>query len=148
MESQISPRASLVKLAEVVTVTVLTTVLGAAVTVNEQVAVLDGTLKSVVGTVVALETEEVGDEADAGTVNVVPVTESASELPVKLATTVGTLTPDGVEETETVLTADTELVAVAVAATEVVELAKGAVEAAVAAVAVKSSTAETLRPLP
>lgn len=144
--SQSSPLGSRVKLALVVTVTVLVTVDGAAVTVNEHVAVLDATVRSVVGELV-VDVVDIGDEADAGTVTVVPVRESATELPVVEATTVGTETPDSEEERERVVTADIDELRAVVA--EVVTADTDEVAEVVAvAPAVKSSTAETLRPLP
>jgi hypothetical protein len=155
------PRGSRVKAPLVVTVTVLTTVDGAAVTVKLHVAVLLGTVSRVVGAFCwrldaeAMDAESAeGEEADWGTVSVVPVTESATEEPVAEATTVGTETPEGVELTDTVLTAVDEAATedavftvvevTAVAETAVAEL----VAVAEPAPAEKSSTAETLRPFP
>lgn len=135
--SQSNPLGSRVKLALVVTVTVLVTVDGAAVTVNEHVAVLDATVNSVVG-VLVVDVVEVGDDAETGTVRVVPETESATELPVVEATTVGTETPESEEERERVVTAEAV----------VLEKRTEDVVAVAVATAVKSSTAETLRPLP
>ena len=93
------------KLALVVTVTVVVVVEGAAVTVKEQAAALEALVNRVVG-VVVVDVDDVGELADAGTVSAEPETASTTELPVVDAMTVGRVTPEREEVSERVVTAE------------------------------------------